>query len=454
MMQSIYELGKLLRDRKISPVEITHECLKRIETRNPSLNAFIAVTAESALTQAAQAEDEIMRGEWRGPSHGVPIALKDLIDIAGVPTTTASNLFRDRVPTKDADVVTRLKHAGAVLLGKNNLHECAYGGSSVISAYGPVRNAWNTDCIAGGSSGGSASAVAAELCYGALGTDTAGSIREPAALCGIVGLKPTFGLVSVQGIFPLSPSLDHAGPITRTVADAAILFHALRGNPSSDFSWLDLLPRGLRIAVARNFFFDDLDPEVESAVEAAIGQISSLIGSDVREISLDVPTDRTLQLAESFATHAEYVAKSPELYQPATLSRIRAGENITPAEIDKAREELNLVRLKICSVFDDVDLIITPTTPIPAPRLDFLLENPEELRPREIVLLRNTRPFNMWGLPAISVPCGFTQSGLPIGLQIAAAHGAEKLLLQMAQAYEQATEWHKKWPTLANNAAS
>jgi aspartyl-tRNA(Asn)/glutamyl-tRNA(Gln) amidotransferase subunit A len=452
MMQSIYELGNLLRDRRISPVEITRECLKRIETHNPSLNAFIAVTAESALAQAAQAEGEIMRGDWRGPLHGVPIALKDLIDFAGVPTTTASNLFKDRIPTKDADVVTRLKDGGAVLLGKNNLHECAYGGSSVISAYGPVRNAWNTNCIAGGSSGGSATAVAAGLCYGAVGTDTAGSIREPAALCGIVGFKPTFGLVSVQGIFPLSPSLDHAGPITRTVSDAAIMYQALRGtdSASADFSWLDHLRRGLRVAVARNFFFDDLDSEIESAINIAIAHLSSLIGSDVREISLDVPTDRTLQLAESFATHAEYVAKSPELYQPATLLRIRAGENITPAEIDKAREELNLVRLKICSVFDDVDLIITPTTPIPAPRLDFLLENPEELRPREIMLLRNTRPFNMWGLPAISVPCGFTQSGLPIGLQIAAAHGAERLLLQMAQAYEQATEWHKKQPTLAN----
>jgi aspartyl-tRNA(Asn)/glutamyl-tRNA(Gln) amidotransferase subunit A len=451
MMQSIYELGKLLRERKVSPVEITHECLNRIEIHNPALNAFICVTAESALEQAIQAEGEIMRGEWRGPLHGVPIALKDLIDVAGVPTTTASNLFKDRIPAKDADVVTRLKEAGAVLLGKNNLHECAYGGSSVIGAYGPVRNAWNTDCIAGGSSGGSATAVAAGLCYGAMGTDTAGSIREPAALCGIVGLKPTFGSVSVEGIFPLSPSLDHAGPITRTVADAATMFDALRrsNGASADLSWLDNSPRDLRIAVARDFFFDDLDPDIASAVEIAIAQISSLIRSGVSEIPLDVPVDRTLQLAESFATHSEYVAKSPELYQPATLLRIRAGEQITAVEIDKAREELNLARLKICSVFEDVDLIVTPTTPVPAPRLDFLLQNPEELRPREIVLLRNTRPFNMWGLPAISVPCGFTRSGLPIGLQIAATHGAEKLLLQIAHTYEQATEWHKQSPALA-----
>ena len=230
MPQSILQISEFLRQGSVSPVELTTACLTRLDKLNPKLNAFITVTAESALAQARQAEAEIGRGDWRGPLHGIPLALKDLIDTAGVRTTAASFVFKDRIPSEDAEVVRRLKAAGAVLLGKQNLHEFAYGGSSMVSAFGEVRNAWNREHITGGSSGGSATAVAAGLAYGAIGTDTAGSVREPAALCGVVGLKPTYGRVSARGVIPLSTSFDHVGPIGRTVADVAVIFAAIAGS--------------------------------------------------------------------------------------------------------------------------------------------------------------------------------------------------------------------------------
>src|SRR5271169_3192252 len=227
MLTSIVETGERLRKREVSPVELTKDCLAQMEKLNPILNAFITVTVESALAQARSAEAEILRGNWRGPLHGIPLALKDLIDTAGIRTTGASALFKDRVPAEDAEVVRRLEDAGAVLLGKQNLHEFAYGGSSMISYYGEVHNPWNPAHITGGSSGGSAASVAAGLGYGAIGTDTAGSVREPAALCGIVGLKPTYGRVSVRGVIPLSWSLDHVGPLAATVSDAAVVLQAI-----------------------------------------------------------------------------------------------------------------------------------------------------------------------------------------------------------------------------------
>src|SRR5580698_4840327 len=234
MLTSIQETGELLRRRELSPVELTKNCLAQIEKLNPTLNAFVTVTAELALTQARTAEAEILRGHWRGPLHGIPLALKDLIDTAGVRTTAASALFKDRIPVEDAEVVRRLKDAGAVLLGKQNLHEFAYGGSSMISYYGEVHNPWNPAHIAGGSSGGSAAAVAAGLGFGAIGSDTAGSIREPAAQCGVVGIKPTFGRLSARGVIPLSSSLDHVGPIARTVSDVAVLLQVLAGFDPED----------------------------------------------------------------------------------------------------------------------------------------------------------------------------------------------------------------------------
>jgi len=453
-LQSIREASVLLRSGKVSPVELTRECLTRIEKLNPVLNAFITITADSAMAEARRAETEITRGEWRGPLHGIPLALKDLIDTAGVLTTAASAVFKERIPAEDAEVTRRLKQAGAILLGKQNLHEFAYGGSSLVSYFGDVHNAWNPEHIAGGSSGGSATAVAAGMCYGAIGTDTAGSIREPASLCGVVGLKPTFGAVSTRGVIPLSQSLDHVGTIARTVEDAAIIFQAIAKETDVVQGWGSASPvriedppaHKLRIAVPRKFFCEELDPEVASAFEQALTVLSTM--SDISEINLEVPIDRTLQKAESYAYHCEFVRQSPELYQPETLRRIRTGEGISPEDAAQCKRELQEARKQIASVFNDVDLLITPTTPTPAPVISELKANPDLLRPRELALLRNTRPMNVWGLPAISVPCGFTQSGLPIGLQIIGPHGGESEVLQLAHAYEQATAWHQHLPNL------
>jgi Asp-tRNA(Asn)/Glu-tRNA(Gln) amidotransferase A subunit family amidase len=437
---NIVELGEAVRLRKISPVELTRACLQRIEASNPSLNAFITVTAEAALGQARTAEKEILGGHWRGPLHGIPIGLKDLIDTERVPTTAGSQLYKDRIPIQSADIVLQLEETGAVILGKHNLHEFAYGGSSMISAFGEVHNPRNTAHIAGGSSGGSAAAVAAGLGYGAIGTDTAGSIREPAALCGVVGLKPTYGRVSTRGVIPLSESLDHVGPLAANVVDVTVLFRAIasgEGIPAANFLETWKSKAKLRVGVPRSFFYEELDPEVEVSVSKALGILERL-ASDLREISLVPDNDRTVQAAESYAFHALAVAKTPELYQPETLRRIKTGEKITAEEYERKRAELKATREKIRALFETVDLIVTPTTPILAPTIAELKGNPELLRPRELMLLRNTRPFNVWGVPAISIPCGLAKAGLPIGLQIAGPPGREDMLLEFAYACESA----------------
>src|SRR5215472_13686606 len=280
------EVSQAVQKKEVSPLDLTQACLNEIERRNSELNAFITVTAESALAEARKAEAEIVRGEWKGPLHGIPLAVKDLAETAGVRTTAASAVLKDYVPATDAEVIRRLRAAGAVLLGKLNLHEFAYGGSGVIGHFGPARNPWNTAHITGGSSSGSAAAVAGGLCYGAIGTDTAGSIRLPAACCGIVGLKPTYGLVSTRGIIPLSWSLDHVGPMARTAADAAIMLQAIASYDAHDFysqkfppvyypSALEEKCSGLRLGLAREFF-KQLDPEIEQAVERAIKVLSEL----------------------------------------------------------------------------------------------------------------------------------------------------------------------------------
>lgn len=459
---SILEVSQQIRAGQVSPLELTQQCLARIEKLNPSLNAFITVTAESALAEARQAEDEIQRGQWRGPLHGIPVALKDIIDTAGVLTTCGSKLFAHRIPSQDAKVVRRLKQSGAVFLGKQNLHEFAYGGSSMVSHFGPSHNPWNSAHITGGSSGGSAVAVAAGMCYAAIGTDTSGSVREPAALCGVVGLKPTYNLISAEGVFPLSASYDHIGPIAQTVLDAAVVLQATadseatssKNDPHSLENFLSAI-RGrlpaLRIGVARAFFYEGLDPEIASAIEEALRVLQEITKLSLQEITLEIPTDRTLQAAESYAAHAQSAASHPELYQPETLRRILAGKDTAAAAIAQGRSELAQQRRGIASVFEskNVDLLVTPTVPIPAPTIAELEQNPEQLRPCEILLLRNTRPFNVWGVPAISIPCGFTKNGLPIGLQIAGPRGGELQVLQLAHAFEQATPWHaQKLPQL------
>jgi aspartyl-tRNA(Asn)/glutamyl-tRNA(Gln) amidotransferase subunit A len=456
---TIRQLSDKIRSRALSPVELTRDCLARIENLNRKLNAFITVLGDSAMAEARRAEEEIHHGDYRGPLHGIPIGLKDILDTAGALTTAASAQYKDRIPTEDAEVVRRLRAAGAIILGKQNLHEFAYGGSSMISFYGEVHNPWDLLRIAGGSSGGSATSVACALGYAAIGTDTAGSIRLPAAYCGVVGLKPTYGRVSAHGVVPLAWSYDHVGPIANSVEDAALMLQAIAGYDSGDpasanspvpdfMASIDRFPHNLRIGVVEKYFFDDLDPEVAAAVEKAIQVFRELRAEIHQDVELGISTDRTLASAESYAFHQPLVLRSPELYQPATLTRIKSGENVSAAEIERAKRELEASRHTIRKIFEEVDILLTPTAPILPPRIDDLQKHPEALRPAELLMLRNTRPFNVWGIPAISVACGFSHEGIPIGMQLAAAPWREDLLLQVANAYERATEWHMRNRTI------
>ena len=435
-LRSIAEAAQQIRHKELSPVELVRECLEVIARLDPTLNTFITVTAESALAEARKAEQEIQSGKWRGPLHGIPIGLKDLIDTAGIRTTAASAVFRDRIPGEDAEVVKKLKSAGAVFIGKQNLHEFAYGGSSVISHFGSVRNPVNPEFITGGSSGGSAAAVASGMCYAAIGTDTAGSIREPASVCGVVGLKPSYGLVSTRGIIPLSQSLDHAGPITRTVEDAAIVLDSIAGNGENYSGGLKAGIHDFVVGVPRKYFYEDLDSEVAAAVEEAIDRLRGLAKA-VREAECPINQDRTVFITESRAYHRDKIASSAELYEAETLRRLRTGDPISETAYQNAIAELQRTRQEIAEVFHDVDILITPTIPVPPPRVSDLLNDISKLRATEMLLLRNTRPINVWGLPAISVPCGFTSQGLPIGLQIIGAPGRDCEVLRAAYAFEQ-----------------
>jgi aspartyl-tRNA(Asn)/glutamyl-tRNA(Gln) amidotransferase subunit A len=457
---SISEAAELLRQKEISPVDLAAACLDRIARLNPVLNAFITITHESAMAQARVAEDEIQRGQWRGPLHGIPIGLKDLIDTAGVRTTCGSALFADRVPTEDAFVVQRLKRAGAVLLGKQNLQEFAYGGTSVSSHFGAVHNPWNLEHIAGGSSGGSAAAVAAGLCFGAIGSDTGGSIREPAAFCGIVGLKPTYGRVSTRGVFPLSWSLDHVGPICRSVRDAALMLEVIAGYDALDVTCVDWpteqyekalssktdFRAGLRVGVARQPFFEDLHRDIELAMNEAIEVIRRMSLEVVDVLLPSVPT--AVQAPEVYAIHKNYYAISPELYRPWMRERLTQAANADTGAYVEDRFALERVRRTVNDVFAEVDLLITPTTPVPP----ITIEEASMMSPTPAgeVWLRNTRPFNAYGLPTISIPTGFTSAGLPIGLQIAGPRFGEGRVLRFAHAFEQNTDWHKRMPALAN----
>jgi aspartyl-tRNA(Asn)/glutamyl-tRNA(Gln) amidotransferase subunit A len=388
--------------------------------------------------------------------HGIPVALKDLIDTAGVRTTAASALFEDRIPEQDAVVVERLKAAGAVLLGKLNMQEFAYGATSVPSYYGRVCNPWDLARVAGGSSGGPAAAVAAGLCFGALGSDTGGSIREPAAFCGIVGLKPTYGRVSTRGVLPLAWSLDHVGPMTRTVRDAAIMLAAIAGYDPEDTNSVDhpvgsyLAPAGrrstpLRIGVPREFFFADLHPEVQAATDEAL-RVLVAAGAEIRDVPLEVSTDRAVIRAEAYAYHAGYIAASPDLYFPETLAKLRSGADIDAQTYIRARRDLDRLRRSTLNVFSSVDFLVTPTTPLLAPKGSDYPSTPGEAMALDASILRNTRPFNTFGLPTISIPCGMSSSGLPIGLQLSGPPWEEQRLLALAQAFQDATDWHTRRP--------
>ncbi len=449
------DASKAVQKKEVSPVELTRACLDRIERLNPKLNAFITITGDAALEDARKAEAEIARGEWKGPLHGIPLAVKDLVETAGVKTTAATAVLKDNVPTGDAEVIRRLKSAGAILLGKLNLHEFAYGGSGIIGHFGPARNPWNTAHVTGGSSSGSAAAVAACLCFGAIGTDTAGSIRLPAACCGITGLKPTYGLVSARGVIPLSWSLDHVGPMGRTAADAALILQAIAAYDPQDVgsqkfppvyypSAIEESTAALRLGVARDYWHE-VDGEIKSAVDSAVTALAK-ITAGVQEVELSTDTDRTLVRCEAYAYHQKYLPQEEKDYDPETLRRVRSGADVTAPQYIQARRELLRQRRQILQMLERIDLIFTPTTPLLAPTFSELQSAPDQLRNKEMVMLRNTRPFNVYGLPSISLNCGFSKSGLPIGLQIIGAPGAEGSVLALAHAYQKQTDWHKQKP--------
>ena len=452
---SIAEVYRLIRAGALSPLDLVGAYFERIRRLDRRLNAFITLTEERAVARARELETELAHGNWRGPLHGIPIALKDNIDTAGVLTTAASAVFADRIPDEDAQVVTRLKEAGAIILGKLNMHEFAYGATSAVTHFGPVHNPWDLDRIPGGSSGGSGAAVAARLCAGALGTDTGGSIRIPAAHCGIVGFKPTYGLASIRGIIPLSVSLDHVGPMCRTVADSALMLQALVGYDPRDIasisaevpnysSALQRRTSALRLGVPGTLFYEKVDPQILDAVMRALKVLSELTAS-TQEVELPARPQARPVSVEAYEYHSEYLDEKRDLYGASTLERIVRGADSSATDYAEVLYQLKLGRREIAGVFDEVDLLITPTLAQLPVRIETAQESPLEVTQ---ILLRNTAPFNFYAIPTISIPCGFSREGLPIGLQISGRALGESDVLALAHAYEQATDWHERAPPL------
>jgi len=461
---SIEEIGTLFSKRKLSPVELTKLMLARIERLNPKLNAYITVTVELALAQAKKAESELFapRGRKgyrdRGPLHGIPISLKDNIYTKGIRTTAGSKILKDFIPKEDAAVIGQLREAGVVMLGKTNMHEFAYGVTSNNPHYGPVRNPWDLARIAGGSSGGSAAAVAAGLCYGSIGTDTGGSIRIPASLCGVFGLKPTWGRISCEGIVPLAPALDCAGPLARTVGDVAtltgVLYARVGREPNmAKLSTLRADARKFCLGIPRQLFFDALSSEVRSAFEAALRELGRA-GVTTKDISvplLDETEDAGNHIAWTEATlyHQQrgyFPARAAE-YGDDVRSRLEMGDKVLAVDYLRALEIRRqfIQQLHLALAEADVDAMVFPSTATEAPRLD-----QETIRvgaheyPARALLLRHNRPANLAGVPAVSMPCGFTRSGLPIGLQIMAGVSSEPILLRIANVFERSQPQHRK----------
>ena len=451
---TLSEAAGLVRRRRVSPVELTQACLRRIERVDPILNAFITVNAEGALLQAREAEAEIQRGTYRGVLHGIPIGLKDNIDTGGIRTTAGSAVFMNRIPAQDAEVVRRLKRAGAVIIGKLNLDEFAFGHTSTLSHFGPVHNPWKLDSITGGSSGGPAAAVAAHLCYGALGTDTGTSIRTPAAYCGIVGLRPSYGLVSTRGCVPLAPSFDVVGPMCRNVTDTAQVLSVIAGYDQEDVNSVNApaidyaasLGRrsaGLRVGVASALVSKIADPEIKAAMDAAVAVVRSA-ATRVREVGLPAIPDETLGnvlLPEAYVTHEPLLVAAADRYHPLIRQRAEFGRTIGATRYITARRDLERLRRAVARVFLDVDVVLAPTAYATAPTIE---QNAKEEGGGGPPPAFPTADFSVYGLPTLSVPCGFTGSGLPIGLQIAGPRFGDAKVLALAWAYERATEWHTR----------
>ena len=458
------DLSRLIREKEVSPVEVIDAHLARIQTTEPALNSFITLLPEAARAAARQAERDIQAGRYRGPLHGVPVALKDLFNTGGVRTTSGSKIFDTFVPTEDCTVAARFREAGAILLGKLNMHQFAFGPTGENPDYGHMHNPWNPEMVSGGSSGGSGSAVAAGQCTITTGSDTGGSIRIPSALCGIVGLKPTYGAVSRHGLRPLSWSLDHPGPMVRTVEDAALAMNAIAGHDPKDVASARFSPpdyteglgqdvTGLRIGVPKEYFEAPLDPEVRLAVENALGQLESL-GAEVREVSMPMfeqaqAFSTTVLLAEASAYFRDILAKDGAQIYPPVRTRLEAGLFISAADYLRAQQARALFDRQARALLDEVDLLAGPTEPVTAPELlaETVLAGEREVG-TVAALTQYTRPYNVTGFPAISVPCGFSNAGMPIGLQLAGRAFDEPTILRAAHAYEHSTQWHTRRPPI------
>ena len=453
---TIAKIAPLIRRRKLSPLELTEFFLDRISRFNPSLNAFLTVTADLARKQARQAEKEIAAGKYRGPLHGIPISLKDLFYTKGVRTTGGSKILRRFVPKENAFAVHRLFQAGAVLLGKTNLHEFAYGVTSINPHFGAVRNPWDLERIAGGSSGGSAAAVSAGLCLASLGTDTGGSIRIPSAACGIVGLKPTRGLVPMDGVIPLAFSLDHAGPMCRSVRDAGLMLNALI-NATPGIAIVNYLRdlrdgvRGLQIGLPKNYFFEGLQREIRAGVLDAC-RVLERLGARIREVRLKGIEETArlvaeITVAEALAFHWNCLRRRPQDYGPDLRERMEKSMNQPTVVYLQAQEKRREITRTFAEVFEKVDALVAPTLPVVAPPLsEKEIRIARKKEPVRGILLRFTRPGNLTGLPAITLPCGFSPEKMPIGMQLLGRSHDEAKLLRIAQAYEEATPWHEIFP--------
>jgi aspartyl-tRNA(Asn)/glutamyl-tRNA(Gln) amidotransferase subunit A len=461
---TVVRAAQAIRTREVSPLELTEAYLDRIARLNPEVNAYITVTAERARADARRATDELAAGKARGPLHGIPVALKDLYETAGIRTTGGAKIHADYVPAADCTVARRLHDAGTILLGKLNTHEYAYGVTTTNPHFGATRNPWNLEHIPAGSSGGSGAAIAAGLATATTGTDTGGSIRMPASVCGVVGLKPTYGRVSKAGVIPLSYLFDHTGPITRTVEDAALMLNVLAGydpadatsvrTPVDDYTAeIGAGIRGLRIGVPRAYFFAQLDDEVAAAVERALEELRRL-GAEVRDIELDgvelgVGATFGLVLTEAQEIHAEALRTRSDDFG-ADVRAILTTPAPDPQTLMIALRARDALTVSTRCALESVDLLVTPTTPIPAARIgEEIVRYGGVEESILLAMIRCTAPFNATGLPALSIPCGFTRAGLPIGLQLVGRPFDERIVLRAGHAYERATEWHARTPPLA-----
>ncbi len=470
---SLAQASRKMRAKEVTSVELTQAYLDRIKIYNPKLNAFITVMDEEAMAQARAMDEEARAGKYRGPLHGLPIVLKDNIDTKGTRTTAGSEVFDDRMPAQNAFVTTRLEQAGAVILGKANLHEFAMGHTSATTYWGPVRNPWALDRTPAGSSGGCAVAVISDLCLAAVGTDTGGSVRMPAAYCGMVGLKPTYGLVSIRGIIPLEYSLDHCGPMTKTTEDAALMLNTMAAYDKYDVASVEHAAEdytqtmkqpvsGLRLGVPRAPFFDKLDPQIAAAVEAAIEVLKGMTAG-VKDVSMPATNGfAALSLeGETQAYHEQLLRRDAGGYSISIRRNLQNGvkglndvtdETCAEKVVDYVESNWELIetRKTIDDAFTDFDLLVLPTMRLLQPKIADMVERDETPtpKPREPERDNNCQPFDVWGIPAISIPCGFSKEGLPIGLMIAGPRFSEGRVLALAHAYEQATQWHTKRPVL------